>query len=126
MRSPVDSKKSSFSPDEICRIIKSCKFAGVSSLELGNLKVRFASSVASEPNRRNKRTQAQEEAVVSQETAPPTNHETQAQEALEVDELHLKEERLAMLMLEDPQEFERQLAAGDLEEMVEDESEHDE
>jgi hypothetical protein len=35
-------------------------------------------------------------------------------DALEQDELLAKEERLRMLLIEDPMEFERQLAAGEL------------
>ncbi len=48
------------------------------------------------------------------------NHEQENKDSLELDELRTKEEQVAMLILEDPVEFERQLADGELEEMIDD------
>lgn len=46
--------------------------------------------------------------------APVVDHEKQTKEALEVDELRVKEDRLRQLAIEDPEEFERQILNGDL------------
>ena len=105
-------QKSSFSPDEICRIIEVCAKAGVSSIESGNLKLSFLAQVPVQLPVRPEGGQTQPQ--------PATNHEEQSQASLEIDELHEKEERIAMMILEDPLEFERQLVAGDLEEMIDD------
>jgi hypothetical protein len=52
------------------------------------------------------------------EEVPVPDHERNGKEALEVAELELKEEQISMLNLEDPLELERQIANGELEEML--------
>lgn len=54
------------------------------------------------------------------------DHMQQNKDSLEMDELRTKEDQTAMLILEDPSEFERQLAAGELEEMIDESADADE
>ena len=105
----AQSKKTSFTPGEIRRIIKTCVESGVTHFEHNGLKMSFSGNnpeyVANVPRGTKQ---------------PKPDHEKQAKEALESEELLTKEEQIAMLVLEDPVEFERQLAAGELEEMIDD------
>lgn len=51
---------------------------------------------------------------VEMTVAPAIDHTKQTEDALELDELRTKEDRLNQLAIEDPVEFERQLANGEL------------
>ena len=96
------SKNSSFSVSDIERIIEVCHEKGVGEIDVGGLKLKFKEA-AVEPR-----------AVPLYPPQVAVNHEQQAKDSLAVDELREKEERLGLLLLENPEEFERQLANGEL------------
>lgn len=100
-------KKSSFTSIEICRILESCKTAGVKEFVLGDLRFVFGGDEIS-PN-----------VVPTKEQEPPSplpvvDHAKQDSEALEIDEMYAREDRLALLAIEDPVEFERQIVHEEL------------
>lgn len=118
MKSVGKDKNNSFTADELCRIIDSCAARGVQSFSLGGLELTFGAdpqfieTEIQEVPRRGKRV-----ALV-----PEPDHEQNEKDSVEHEELRLKEEQVAMLILEDPVEFERQLADGELEDMIDDAS----
>lgn len=117
MKSVGKDKNNSFTADELCRIIDSCASRGVQSFSLGGLELTFgAEPQFIQPELREVRRGKK------LSLAPEPDHEQNEKDAVEQDELRTKEEQVAMLILEDPQEFERQLADGELEEMLDDAS----
>lgn len=101
-----------FSSEDVCRIIAECKLSGVAEITVEGVHLKFW--------------QAKETEQPATELKPPLkisaiDHDKQSREFLEEEELLLREERLATMLLEDPAEFERQLASGELdEELIED------
>lgn len=104
-------KKSSFTSEEICRILETCKTVGVKEFYLGELRFVFNSGEAL-PDK------------VNPTTPVPIDHEKQSKEALELDEMQEREDRLRLLAIEDPVEYERQIVDEELE--PDDESDTDE
>lgn len=110
-------RKSVLKAEEVCSIISTCGTANVSELSFGDLHVRFG---APKPER-----QPEPLAPVgqSQPTTPPSPEtvlsekeaDRIAKETLELQELLTREQQMAELNLTDPVEYERQLAAGELE-----------
>lgn len=94
---------------DVCAMIRACGESGVTELSFGPLTIRFAPkpSVGESPSEPPKT-----------EFHPPMYYRTTEEEQTQLlrDEVALKEERLAMALLEDPVEFEKLLAAGELEE----------
>ena len=111
-------KRSAWSTEEICRILETGAKVGVQELTFNGLHVRFgrpAENHAPGPAQDLKiPSSAPSETAVSEE-----QHEKQTQDALEADELQLKEDRLAQLFIENPLEAERLLMAGELEDAEE-------
>ena len=106
-------KRTPWSTTEICRILEVGAKVGVQELRFHGLHVRFgrpAEPIAPGP--------ALDQTIPS--SAPPEKaiseeqHTKQNQDALEVDELRLKEDRLAQLFIENPLEAERMLMNGEL------------
>lgn len=96
---PESKKESSFSYEELCRIIEVCQSSGVVEIVLPGLSLKF--------EQKNNNTGRY---------VPEPDHENNAKESHAQSELELKEEQVAHLMLEDPVEFERQIASGELSE----------
>lgn len=105
-------EKSFLTPADVCAIIKACGEAQVRVLKFAGLYVRFDKTV--------------ENAVVA--ASPPVpeaeiSETTQKihEEALAQDEVRLKQDQLDQMWIENPQEAERLLLAGELEDEEADE-----
>lgn len=107
-------KKNSFSALEMCRIIDLCQKRGVTEFIANGVELRFGDTPVLPPKRTH--------AVFRGKRIPEPDHAENDREAHEMDVLRTKEEQVAMLIIEDPEEFERQLVAGELEDFIEDES----
>jgi hypothetical protein len=99
------------------KIMQLCNKAGVKTYQQGDLRLEFHEQMP--------------QTVTTGYVRMPrgmakTDHEKESEDARVQDELRVKEDQLAMLMIENPEEFERQIAAGDLEEVEEPESDEDE
>lgn len=96
-------------PALICAIIEACGKSRVRSFKYGDLQMEFGNAP---------------EVVVSEypmvelprgvPTTPSPDHVRQNKEALERDEQEVRAEQLALMAIEDPMEYERQLKAGEL------------
>lgn len=106
------SQDSHLSADDLCRIIDTCATRGVGEFRLGEFEIKFG--------RKESLLDLPHEQVSGQIIFPETDHVEEERLAVESDELRLKEEQVAMLILEDPEEFERQIASGELEDMLDD------
>ena len=96
-------------PADVCSIIEACGKAGVRILKYGNLYLNLGPP------------KPKEEPLPNYPILPVTaplplgpDHVKQNETALEMDEQEVKAERLRMLMIEDPMEYERQLRDGEL------------
>lgn len=94
------------SGSEICKIINACAKKGVSKLQLGPLLVEFGQ-------------QNQTSAPSPVKLAFPENviqeQEKESKNALEAEEINLREQQIAELQLTDPLKFEEMLESGQLE-----------
>lgn len=97
----------------MCRIITTCATSGVGKFKLGGLELKFENPPETIPFEA-------PEKIEREFLIPVPDHEKNEKEAVELDEIRMKEEQVAMLILEDPAEFERQLVSGELEDMIED------
>ncbi len=93
-----------FTASDICLIIKQCGDSGVSTFNLGRLRVNFGSPKTTPADINELQT-----FNFSEE-----QHEAVVQEVTERDELAHKESILAQMEIEDPVEFERLMTMGDL------------
>ena len=104
--------------EDICTIIKLCSESRVASLKWGDLCVEFGPAKTTPwafPME-----SAHTEAV---SPAPsPEKADTQEQETLLSDELRVKDDQLALMVIEDPAQYEELISSGELDE--EDEREH--
>lgn len=107
MNLPVDDGRFCFTVEEVCSILKASCEAGVEELSLFGLKARFHSGERTGVGR-NPETIQQEKVDLSSKI------EEFSKESLVLDELREREERVRMMVIEDPSEFERQLSDGDL------------
>ncbi len=93
------------SSKEIIEIISVCKQSGVSKMQFGDLCIEFSSQAAA-PEKSNQ---------IPVKEITENEHKAMTQKAVAKDERDLKEDRLAMSLLEDPMLAERMIADGDLE-----------
>lgn len=95
---------------ELCALIKACGESGVTELSFGTLRVQFTPVTMRE--------QSQPVDYQTEGALPinPVVSESDEKEAIADSELRLREEQLAKMLLEDPVQFEKLLAAGELEE----------
>lgn len=110
-------QKSSFTADELCLIVDTCVRRGVKSLRVGDLFLEFQSASPVDTS------QIPQVMSLGNERAldlTDKEHEELRRAHLESEEVRLKEERVAQMILEDPIGFERMLENGELEEMIED------
>jgi hypothetical protein len=108
-------EKSLLSGTEICLIMEAGSKAGVAELKFRDLHVTFgrpAEQVVgmSVPYPFVQRPSVQPEVA----DLTSEQHAKQTKDAIEMDEITLREERLAKLLIEDPAEYERQLSDGEL------------
>lgn len=95
--------------EEVCTIIRQCGESHVSVLKFGALEVAFHDQV--KPPEYTPPLFSHPEAEISEN--PAANQIEQ--EAIHADELQVKLDRLAMMMVEDPAQYEKLLIDGDLE-----------
>lgn len=100
-------KEKSLTSQELNAIIRLCSQSGVAELNFGNLQIKFGlNSKLQESTPPN--------LVTSDVEISETQHKEQTRQAIEQDELRIKEERLAFAMVEDPGLAEELLEEGDL------------
>ncbi len=101
-------------PRDICAIIRVCGETGVQELKLGELQISFkADQKALVAHGTQTPTESQEsESQPSGLLAVVSEHQTEFE--FDEDEQDLKEERLALMQIEDPAGYEKLLASGDL------------
>lgn len=93
-----------FKARELSNIIKTCASCGVSEFSIGEIKITFGQPIiATQPI---DQYQGESQPIPSAEIVD---------EPIEKEEVALKEEQLAMALLENPVELERLLTAGELE-----------
>jgi hypothetical protein len=93
--------------EQICHILKACGESGVSKLKFAGLEAEFYKIAQSDilfPD-----AQPLPEAEISQAQAAESE-----KEGLRWDEIRLKTERLAAMLVEDPAQYEKLLLDGDL------------
>lgn len=106
--------------DEVCSILKACAESKVRELKFGGLYVSFGPQ-ALEEQIHIMLPPAASEPVAPTSAPPPVAEMTEAQhtiqtsESLAQAEIEAKEDQLALLAIENPVEFERQLMNGELE-----------
>ena len=118
-------KESALTSDEVRAIIRSCATYGVLELKFRGLEI---SLVPKDSEARKPETMVA--GNVPRETSNnPVNeiteqeHEHQNQDALEIDEMRLKEEQLAMAFIENPSLAEEMIRNGDLDDFESDDDE---
>lgn len=102
-------EKINFTARDICRILESCKVTGVREFIFGDLHFEFRGDESP--------CDIFVEAPVPLTTMPSKDlidHDKQSIAALQLDEMRERESRLAHLLVEDPEEYERQIAHGEL------------
>lgn len=106
----VQSKENPLSSQEVDAIIRSCRENGVTSLKVRDLEITFSQPV-----------KVSEDKKPTPEVSVPVPEMTDAEikiknrEALEHDEVSLKEDRIANLLITDPLKYEQMLLDGELE-----------
>lgn len=89
--------------DIVCAIIKTCAESGVMDLSVGSLKVSFRNNPTLDPLH----------GIIAPDFNPHLQDVVTA-EAIERDELALREDQLAQMEIEDPVGYEKAISAGDL------------
>ncbi len=113
---------SKFTVTDLCAILEACGKSHVAELKWGDLFVKFGpqSPVSQVVEHRTPVVLPLESEDLTPEPRPAKEiAETQttiARESLELDEIHLKEDQLALLAIEDPQAYEQMVADGELDE----------
>ncbi len=110
-------RKSVLKADEVCGIILHSGKANVSELTFGDLHVRFGAPKSErQPEELSLVGQSQPTVPTSSETILSDEEAARiTKDTLEIQELLTREQQMAELQLTDPVEYERQLAAGELE-----------
>lgn len=109
---PMGSEKITLSTDEVCKILEVSAKAGVIELKFSTLHVKFGGSA--------EQVVSNYPFVPSPPTTIPVNiltdeqHKKQSKESLANEEMHVREERLAMALIENPELYEEMLKNGEL------------
>ncbi len=98
------------SSDQVCLILEASAKAGVSTLSFAGLHVTFGTSVEHGPWA----TQHQPAGIPSENILSDTQHREQTQQAIEAQEIQMRERQMAELLITDPEAYERMLRDGDL------------
>jgi hypothetical protein len=100
-------KKSPWTAEDVCRIIKACSEAKVTSFQDGNLRISWEITSPSPGPRAG-------DSPLPVATLTEPQHDEITKAALEVEELRLRETQLEDLAIDDPAEMERRIHAGEL------------
>jgi predicted nucleic acid-binding Zn-ribbon protein len=103
-------QKISLQVKDICAIIKSCRNCGVTKFKFGDLEVDFGRPALSPHGKCGEAVNHLSVAEITDEI-----HEKQMKEALEQDELRLKDEQVAQALIENPLLAEQLIMDGELE-----------
>jgi hypothetical protein len=96
---------------EVCALIKACSEARVSELKFGELQILFAPAEMGPAKTSDANNQ-----VLVEEALPLSMESLEIEKrAFEFDEQSIKEDRLALMAIENPSEFEAMTLAGELE-----------
>ena len=101
---------------EICEIIRTSHTCGVRLIQIGDLKVEFGTQT--EPGGVSGSPYPRANNAVFGKPSPDLSedeHSSQTKEALEIEELRLREQQLAQMLIEDPSRAEELLMDGELE-----------
>jgi len=99
------------SAEEVCSILRVCGEAKVSVLKFRDLYVKFGGTAESQKN------DVPSALPITPEAEISDNSKQVAFEAIEKEMVLTKEERLALLQIEDPLEYERLVVNGELEDL---------
>ena len=124
----AETKKLVLNADSICRILESCAKARVARFCISGLSVTFGTPARPEGVPSLPKSTPLPQKIPENAISAGINHDTQTKDAIEAEEIRLKQERLEQMFIENPLEAERMLMSGELEENAEefDESEtHD-
>ncbi len=113
-------EKRELTGQEIEAIILASAKANVRVLEVQGLRLEFGDSQPEKPTPTNPPASEPTSSTVTALTEK--EHKKQSQESLELDEARTKEDRLAMMLIEDSLEYERLVCSGELQEDDEDEA----
>lgn len=97
---------------EICLIIEQSAKSSVRLVEVPGLRLEFGETRPASPAVTTPPTSEITRPAVAALT--DSQHEKQQREATEVDEAFIKERRLALMLIEDPLEYERLIQSGEL------------
>lgn len=103
-RATKESKKSSLSVDDVCRILKASEESGILKLKFQDLEI----------ERVDARSTPTPEPTHAENAIPPETHKKQNEATLLVDELRQKKQELDELLITNPHEYERMMADGEL------------
>jgi len=111
--------KNGLDSKQVCDIIESCAKSRVVKLKFGDLEIEFAQCGSNQPSILEGMTNPQETAPTNSKTPEAAisdqQHEDRNKEALESDELNLRDDQMAELLLVNPVAHEEMVASGDLE-----------
>jgi Tfp pilus assembly pilus retraction ATPase PilT len=101
---------------EVCLILDSSAKAGVSELRFGDLHVKFGgpAEIRISGDLPPYPFVKQSSAIAPVVDLTEAQHEKQNKDSIEMDEILLREEKLARALVEDPSEYERLLERGEL------------
>lgn len=99
--------KETMTVTDICSIVEKCALNGVKDFHLGELHIQFKENTSVIAP-------TIDDAPVYIPPEVQEKIESQAKDAIEIEEIRAKQDRLAHAMIEDPELFEQLLLAGDL------------
>ena len=112
------------STDEVLRIIQTCAASGAIELKFNGLEIKFgAGKPEPAPSPGESPSQTVQVPAVAEMTE--IQHTEQTKKAVEKDELLLREQQMAELMITDPLEYERQVNQGELEDDTDESADDD-
>lgn len=97
--------------EEVCRMIEVCAKASVRRIEFGELRLEFGEF---RPASLDRPTQEAPELTTPTEAALSEMHDKQNEETLGVEEARTKEDRLALMLIEDPLQAEELITNGEI------------
>lgn len=118
-------EKSCLSTEDACRIIETSAKTGVTELTFSGLHVKFGRLTENDVGLTSPFVQQAPRAPVSVNALTEEQHTKQATEALEMDELRLRQDQLAQALVEDPLKYEELLMQGELDDALDGADEDD-
>lgn len=122
----IDKTRKGLATADVCLIIEKCDIHGVASLKFGDLELSFCPPVETpalkrQPHRADSTGTVEPHSTIPDATMSDQQHKNLSKAALEQDELTLREQEIAELLITDPLEAERMLRDEELEDDDDDE-----